>query len=214
VTHADFCAKPGVGILEDGMIKIRPVILMVLVASVGLSACGRKDRPLMNLRSTGAGPDEFSILPTKPLKMPKSFASLPEPTPGAGNLADPRPEADAVAALGGNPKYLEPRGKLPRSDSALIATATRYGISKDIRDVLAAEDKEFRRSHPPKLLERAFKVSAYFKVYAPMALDRYAELARLRRAGVRTPAAPPKDQALKKAVAAAKARKKLKKITN
>jgi hypothetical protein len=36
-----------------------------------------------------------------------------------------------------------------------------------------------------------FNVSVYFKAYRPQSLDQYAELYRLRRAGVRTVAAPP-----------------------
>ncbi len=35
------------------------------------------------------GPDEFAILPTKPLEMPADVAALPPPTPGAANRADP-----------------------------------------------------------------------------------------------------------------------------
>jgi hypothetical protein len=42
----------------------------------------------MNLRSPHDGPDEFAILPTKPLEMP-GFQVLPEPQPGARNLVDP-----------------------------------------------------------------------------------------------------------------------------
>ncbi len=192
------------------MTRAKPIILLALLAAVGLSACSRKDVPLMNLRAGSAGPDEFSILPTKPLKMPKNFAQLPEPTPGGPNLVDPTPNADAVAALGGNPKYLRAKG-IPRGDRALVASAGRYGVAPDIRTRLSTEDREFRRTHPPRVLERWFRLTTYFKVYAPMALDRYAELERMRRAGVRTPEAPPKDYAALQAIAARKAKKKLRK---
>jgi len=175
------------------MTKASKPVLLALAASLVLSACARPDRGLMNLRATGRGPDEFAILPTKPLEQPKSYAELPPPTPGGGNRTDPTPRADAVAALGGRPKLLTQDG-IPRSDRGIVAAATRYGVASDIREVLAAEDREFRRKNRGRLLERLFGVTVYFSAYEPQELDRYAELARLRRAGIRTPAAPPDSQ--------------------
>ena len=58
-----------------------------LCALVALAACGRlagdekKPPQLMNIKSASRSPDEFNILPTKPLQMPEDIASLPEPTP-------------------------------------------------------------------------------------------------------------------------------------
>jgi DUF3035 family protein len=172
------------------MTKARPTILLLLAVTVLLSACARPDRGMMNLRADGRGPDEFAILPTKPLQEPKDYAQLPPPTPGASNLADPTPRQDAVAALGGNPKYLVTDG-LPRSDQGLVQAATRYGVASDIRTVLADEDAEFRSKNRGRLLERLFGTTVYFSAYEPQELDRYSELKRLRRAGIRTPAAPP-----------------------
>src|SRR5690606_28482678 len=89
-----------------------------LCALIALAACGRlagddKEPPrLMHIKSASRSPDEFTVLPTKPLQMPEELASLPEPTPGGGNITDPTPEADAVAALGGNPALLA-RGAVP-----------------------------------------------------------------------------------------------------
>jgi hypothetical protein len=40
-------------------------------------------------------------------------------------------------------------------------------------------------------LERLFNVNVYYKAYRPMSLDQQAELWRWRRAGARTPSAPP-----------------------
>ena len=48
-----------------------------------------------------------------------------------------------------------------------------------------------RGSIERRMLERLFNVSVYFKAYAPMSLDQYLELLRLRNAGVWTPAVPP-----------------------
>jgi hypothetical protein len=168
----------------------RTALFLVTAAAMALAACGRGDREpeLMNLRSETA--DEFGILPTKPLEMPEDLAALPEPTPGGTNRTDPTPLADAVAALGGDPAALT-RDGVAAGDGALISYATRYGVAPDIRQVLAAEDLEWRRTNNGRLLERVFNVNVYYSSYEPMSLDRYAELERFRRLGVRTPAAPP-----------------------
>ena len=44
-----------------------------------LGACARGDPELMNIRQTEAGPDEFMILPGKPLETPPSYSELPRP---------------------------------------------------------------------------------------------------------------------------------------
>lgn len=152
-----------------------------------LSACGgRNDEPrqLMNLRSPHDGPDEFAILPTKPLEMPKDFANLPEPKTGGSNLADPAPLDDAVRALGGRPGA-------GGTDGALVAAAGRGGVAGDIREQLAAEDQQFRGRNGPLLLERLFGTSAYHRVYNRQALRPDPELDRWRAANARTPSVPP-----------------------
>ena len=155
-------------------------------ALLGLVACG-SDASLYNLRSDSSGPDEFAILPTKPLEMPEDMAALPPPTPGVRNRVDPTPEADAYAALGGNAEVLT-RGI---SDGGLIRYTTRYGVDPAIRSELAAADEAFRDGKGPRLLERWANVSVYYRAYETYSLDQQAELARFRRAGVRTPSAPP-----------------------
>lgn len=160
--------------------------LMSLAAVLVLSACGSDDAPLlMNIRSEDRTPDEFAILPTAPLQQPGNFAELPPPTPGGVNRTDRDPRAEAVAALGGRP------GAGPAGDSALLATITRFGVGDNIRGVLAAEDLEFRRENNGLFLERLFNVNVYYDSYRPQSLDRYAEIRRLRAAGIRTPAPPP-----------------------
>lgn len=167
-----------------------------LCALIALSACGRlagdeaKPPQLMNIKSASRSPDEFNILPTKPLQRPDDIASLPVPTPGGTNITDPTPKADAVAALGGNPALLE-QTAIPAGNARLVAYAGRFGTGADIREVLAAEDLAYRRAHDGRLLERLFRVSVYFKAYAPMSLDQYAELERWRAVGVRNVGAPP-----------------------
>lgn len=170
----------------------RPLILLALAGILALSACAKgTGNDLLHLRADGNGPDEFSVLPTKPLVQPKSYAELPTPTPGGGNLTDPTPRVDAVVALGGSAKVLS-RSGIPSADQGIVAAASRYGIASDIRASLAAEDEVYRSTHRGRLLERWFRTSVYFAAYLPLTLDNYAELARLRRLGVRTPAAPPK----------------------
>lgn len=165
---------------------------IALIAALAMAGCSSNREPqLMHLRSSSAGPDEFGILPTKPLEMPESLAELPTPTPGGTNITDPTPEADAVAALGGNPARLKPGTGVSAADGALLARASRFGATADIRTTLAAEDLEYRRKHDGRLLERLFNVNVYLKAYRPMSLDQEAELERWRKLGLRTPAAPP-----------------------
>ncbi len=174
------------------MHKAKVVLALAGAALLALSGCGGsgKDPILMNVRSETNGPDEFSILPPKALEMPKDLAALPEPTPGGANRTDPQPNADAIVALGGKPNT---NAGIPAGDGGLYAYATRKGVTAGIRQTLAAEDLEFRRKHNGRLLERLMDVNVYFKAYRRMALDQQAELDRWRRAGARTPSAPPRS---------------------
>ncbi|PJF08737.1 DUF3035 domain-containing protein [Pseudorhodobacter sp. MZDSW-24AT] len=162
------------------------IILAVSCAAL-LAGCGNGgDGPqLMNIRSTTAGPDEFGILPPKPLEMPTDLAQLPEPTPGGTNRTDPTPEADAILALGGNP------GAGAGLDAGLVAHVTRFGVAPGIRQTVASEDLQWRRDNNGRVLERLFNVNVYYRAYEDQALDQQAELGRWRQRGVRTPSAPP-----------------------
>lgn len=164
-------------------------LVFSLAALVALAGCGGGDKEpnLLNIQQPRSeGPDEFAVLPTKPLEMP-SDRSLPPPTPGGTNRTDPTPQADATAALGGNAAVLN----RPSGDRALIAYTGRHGRDPQIREELAAADLEFRRRNDGRLLERIFNANVYFDAYEEMELDQYRELERLRRAGIRTSAAPP-----------------------
>lgn len=167
--------------------KGRAVIAVAMVLM--LSACGGDGSPqLMNLRS-GQGPDEFGIVPPKALEMPESLTDLPEPNPGGSNRTDRNPEAEAIAALGGNPAKA---GGIPAGDSALYSHAARFGVEAGIRDTLASEDLDWRRDNNGRILERLFNVNVYYKAYRKQRLDQQAELARWRALGVKTPSAPPR----------------------
>jgi hypothetical protein len=172
------------------MTRYFPIAAFMLVAAIGLTACSKGDPKLFNLRKSGTGPDEFSVLPTKEIEIPRDLASLPTPTLGGTNRVDPTPRADAIAALGGNAADRSPT-RYPSSDNAIVTSASRYGITTNIRGVLASEDLEFRKDNRGKVLERLFGVTVYYSAYKDVSLDTYGELARLRRAGIRTPAAPP-----------------------
>ncbi|MEM7489400.1 MAG: DUF3035 domain-containing protein [Pseudomonadota bacterium] len=158
---------------------------ILLTATAFLSACGASDPRLMNVRAEDRTPDEFSILPNRPLTLPEDLSVLPPPNPGGQNRVDRQPEAEAIAALGGNPNAGS------AADGALVAAVTRYGVQDNIRGQLAAEDLEYRRVNNGRLLERVFNLNVYYDAYAPQSLDQHRELERLRQAGVRTVAAPP-----------------------
>jgi len=161
--------------------------VLVVAALLGLAACGNGTPELMNLRS-GESPDEFGIVPPKPLQMPASLGELPEPTPGGTNRTDPRPFDAAITALGGTPSAA---GGIPAADGALFAHAARFGLDSDIRGTLAAEDLQWRRDNRGRILEQLFNVNVYFRAYRDQSLDQDAELARWRALGLWTPSAPP-----------------------
>jgi len=172
-------------------LTMRPAssVTLCLLAALTLSACG-ENRGLRDLRDPAAGPEEFSILPTKNLEVPDSYSVLPAPTPGQANLVDPNPKADAVAALGGNPARLNDTG-VPRSDGALIASTSRFGVPGNIRETTSAEDAEFRKRRGRFTNIRLFKTDSYAQVYKREILDSGQTLNTYRRAGRKTPTAPP-----------------------
>ena len=169
--------------------------LVLAVAGAALflaSGCANRDKVpnLMNLRSDSNGPDEFSIVPPKPLELPEDLAALPEPNLGGVNRTDQTPKDDAILALGGKPNV--GGVGVPSGDGALVAYAGRKGIAADIRPTLAVEDLAHRRKNNARFLERLFGTTVYFKSYRRLSLDQQAELERWRAAGSPTPSAPPR----------------------
>lgn len=164
-------------------------VLLTLV--LGLSACGNRDITLHELRLRDDGPEEFSIVPPKPLQAPESYSALPPPTPGGANRTDQTPEADAVAALGGDGSRVIPRGTgVGAGDGALVTYASRNGVNGGIRTQLAKEDLEFRR-RASLFSWQVVREDRYYDAYSVMAIDPYRVMSLFRRAGVRTPAADP-----------------------
>lgn len=168
---------------------MRPASSLILILALSLAACGGNSG-LRDLRDPAAGPEEFGIVPNKPLETPNNYKALPAPTPGQANLVDATPKQDAIAALGGNPARLNDTG-VPRGDSALVASASRYGVPANIRATTSAEDADFRRRRGRFTNIRLFKTDRYVQVYKNQILDSQGMLDASRRAGRKTPTAPP-----------------------
>ncbi len=171
--------------------KIWRRIGALLAVTLLISACSDREPRLLNVGTSSDGPDEFSILPGKPLQTPASYTELPAPTPGAANLTDPTPNADAVAALGGN-RNIVTRSGVIAPDAALLAYVSRNGVQANVRTELAAADLAFQRRRTSIFFLRWFGRNRYFAAYRNQALDPYLALERLRAAGVKTPSAPPR----------------------
>lgn len=174
--------------------------LLRLAALAGLclltiAGCSRNSEVprLMNIAASQRSPDEFSVLPTAPLQAPPDYAALPVPTPGGSNLVDPDARAEAATALGGRISAVRTPG-IPAADAGLVQYAGRTGISEDIRATLATEDENVRRRGRGRPLERLFNTNMYSRAYQDQVLDPQEELLRWRRAGARTPAAPPPER--------------------
>ena len=170
---------------------MRAAHLWAFVTIGALAACSSGEpRPLHDLRSFDRQPEEFSIVPNKPLQQPDSLSALPEPTPGGMNRADQTPLADAVAVLGGNPARLDASGGVPASDGALVNRASRFGRDPAVREQLASEDAAFRKRRS-LFTWSIVPTDEYGRVYRRQATEPYGWLQRWRAAGARTPSAPP-----------------------
>ncbi|MEQ5869934.1 DUF3035 domain-containing protein [Sagittula sp. NFXS13] len=173
--------------------RIAHLTFGMILGAVALAGCSQSRdgvRPLHDLRSNSGEPNEFAIVPNKPLTIPETMAALPTPTPGGGNRTDQTPQADAVAALGGNPARLQAGDGVGAGDAALVQQATRFGNDPAIRQKLASEDAELRQ-RKGRLSWSIVPRDNYGNAYSREALDPYAWLNRYRQAGARTPAAPP-----------------------
>jgi len=172
-------------------------IKLILPLSLAIGLAGCEDNPVFgkngNFRLKDAGPDEFSVLPTKELEFPEDYETLPEPTLGSKNRADLTPKRDAIAVLGGKPERLDST-LVGTGEQNLVTAASRYGVSADIRTTLADEDKAYRRKHRARFYERwIYSDDSYLKRHKAQTLKAYDELERLRKMGVRTPTAPPSE---------------------
>jgi hypothetical protein len=173
------------------------ILKLIVPLSLIVVLAGCEENPVFgkngNFRLKDAGPDEFSVLPTKELVMPEDFATLPEPTLGSKNRADVEPQHDAVTVLGGKPELLDSE-LIGAGEQPLIAAASRFGLTSDIRTVLAEEDKAYRKKHKARFYDRwFFSDEAYLRRLKSQSLEPYDELPKLRAQGIRTPTAPPRE---------------------
>ncbi|WP_170411815.1 DUF3035 domain-containing protein [Ruegeria atlantica] len=166
----------------------------IIALTLAFAAAGCSDIGLRHLQAPGAGPDEFSVLPVKPLTEPKDYAFLPAPTPGGENLTDPTPKADAVVALGGNAASLNPNTAIPSADAALVTASSRYGVPANTRQEIEAQDAEFRRKQARLTRLRLFNVDRYSQVYRRETLNPDIQNEAARQAGIETPSSPPVDE--------------------
>lgn len=162
------------------------LIVCALIAVTVLAACENKG--LRQIEPRGEGPDDFLIVPAKPLEQPESFTALPTPTPGSFNRTDQRPLEDAVAQLGG--QVTSPNAPIPGGDSALVNHASRFGRDANIRGTLAAADAQFRKRQSRLTQIRVFRDDTYSQAYRREALRPSQVAEQFRRAGVPTPSAP------------------------
>ena len=164
------------------------LIACAMIAVTLLAAC--ENQGLRQITSRGDGPDEFIVVPAKPLEQPESFSALPQPTTGGFNRADQRPLEDSVGALGG--QRTSPNAPIPGSDGALVNHASRFGRDANIRATLAAADAEFRKRQSRLTQIRIVREDIYNQAYRRQALDPVQTARQFQRAGVPTPLAPPR----------------------
>ena len=135
-----------------------------------------------NIKHTGEGPDEFTVLPTRPLQTPESYSALPAPTPGARTLSTQSQGRRRRGAW--RQSRRADRTAAAAADSGLVRHAGRYGAQPGIRQTLAREDAETRRKHGRVNILRLGPVDDYTDAYKRQWLDADSEEMRLRRAGV------------------------------
>ena len=172
--------------LPAPLASCRPIFrALLMLAPLALAACGEGGLAGA-LRSSGAvsTPDEFMVLPTRPLEMPQNFTALPPPKPGTVNRVDYQPHVEAIAGLTGAP------GPAGNADGAVLV-AEAGPRQPGIRQQLAIEDIEWQNTHHGLLIPRLIAKDKATVTYQPMILDSAAEYERLRSAGIEQPPAPP-----------------------
>ena len=166
-----------------------PLGAIILGSIVVVSGCS--DKGLKQLYSSGTGPEEFSVLPVKPLTEPANYTSLPTPTPGGANLVDVNPKDDAIIALGGRAGGQNAQS-IANQDIALVNQAGRYGVPSNTREELALSDAELRKRSSKSIFRfKLGRYDHYNAAYKDQSLDAYAETERFRRGGALTPSSPP-----------------------
>lgn len=168
-----------------------PLGAIIFSSLIFLGACSSDG--LMKLTTTSSGPDEFLIMPVKPLTEPANYSDLPTPTPGADNLTDQHPRSDAIVALGGRDTSTDAQG-VSASDAALVNHTNRYGVASNTRAELAKSDAKYRKRKSALSWLKLGKVDRYSEVYKKQTLNPFDETKRFRRVGIPTPSSPPANK--------------------
>ncbi len=158
---------------------------LIITGGLVLAGCGEGGLAGF-MRSSGVAqtPDEFMVLPTRPLEMPSNLNALPPPTPGRANLVDYRPNAEAVAGLTGR------QGPAGTADGSALVARTGTG-NPQIRGTLAVEDAQYRAENRGRLFERWFSRDKVALTYRNQTLDAPTTFEAMRARGVGVPAPPP-----------------------
>ncbi len=160
---------------------------LATAAALAMSGCSEGGLGA-SLRQAGVSstPDEFLVLPTKPLEIPDNLLAQPLPTPttGSSNRVDYNPRVEAVAGLTGG------SGALPTASGAALVARVPPG-SPEIRATLVVEDAQYRSQNRGRLLERWFSRDQDALIYRGMSLNQAFEFERLRGQGVEVPPSPP-----------------------
>jgi hypothetical protein len=159
-------------------------ILGIFVTLFFIAACSSDDARLRDLYDVGTGPEEFAVLPSKPLIIPSNLRELPVPDETVENLADPTPKRDLIEKLGGS---IDETKSAPKKDRDLLNYVSRAGVNSNIREELAEEDRKFLRRMRVLTGVKLFRVDRYNQVYRKMTLSAPKELERWRSLGIRTP---------------------------
>lgn len=131
--------------------------LLILALAISVGACTRaKEKEASNadkydpndgislakLVGTAKNPpDEFAVMTSKPLVMPKSFAALPAPNPGQRSPLTSDPVAEARTVLLGDVTPQAANARTSVSEAALLSATGTATPPSDLRAVLEAEQK-------------------------------------------------------------------------
>ncbi len=136
---------------------------LILIVALGVTACSGDDQSddagvnLTNIIGTTKNPpDEFAVIPTAPLELPKDFTALPPPNPGERSRLVSNPINDARAALLGETAPKAANARVSTSEAALLSASGSTAASSEIRTVLDAEQAASDEAEQTYLLDRAF----------------------------------------------------------
>ena len=151
---------------------------VAMVALLGLAGC--EDNSLRSqLGLLHQGPDQFAVLPNRPIEVP-DHDDLPPPEPGAASPIAPDPLGEVKLALGS--VAAAPLSEPSDGERTVMAMLGPLPVEDGIREMLAAEHEEMLDEDTP-LVHKIFGIEQR-RYRRANALDASEELDRLRGAGV------------------------------